>query len=132
MWNAKHDVCSMECHGNLCRCGICLWISIGCVNKLGGQTSTSGTAICHRRGRSDERLMAGSTLSADGTSGTATLPPANRGGTVLNSSRGGTTLSLAPITMTSMSTRRETEHELKVHTRKSREWDWLRATTASI
>ena len=33
---------------SLCRCGICLWISIGCVHKLGGQTSTSGTAVCHR------------------------------------------------------------------------------------
>ena len=82
MWNAKRDVCSTECHSNPCAGAgfACGEASAAYVSWEARQVHRALQSATDRwRGRSDERLMAGSTLSADGTSGTATLPPANRG-----------------------------------------------------
>ena len=119
MWNAKCEVCSTECH-----VAIPVQVRDLPVDKHRLRTSWEArqghralqSATGHWRGRSDERLMADSTLSADGTSGTATLQPANRGVQCWTAQGGHNTecgwTSQAPITMISMSTWRETEHEL--------------------
>ena len=80
---------------SLCRCGICLWISIGCVHKLGGQTSTSGTAICHRplEGAQWWTAHGGLNTECGWYIGHCNSAAGHQGGAVLNGSRGGTTLS---------------------------------------
>ena len=144
MWNAKCEVCSTECH-------VAIPVQVRDLpvdkrrlrTKLRGQTRTSGTAICHRPlegaqwwtahwraqhwvrmvhralqlcrpptgGCSVERLKGDTTLSADGQ--VRPLSP---------------WLACQPEGRLNMSWWRER----KVHTRKSRESDWIRAATASI
>ena len=114
---------------SLCRCGICLWISVGCVLKLGGQTRTSGTEICHQ--------MNGSWRAQHWVRMVHRAPQLCHrptGGLQCWTAQGGQVWPLSPWLACqpqgrlNMSWRRE----LKVHTRKSWESDWLRATTASI